>query len=54
MKKYKYLFANGCSFVLGRSTGTIDTGDNNSYVSMEHRFSAILAFNILSIFIIEF
>ena len=43
MKKYKYLFANGCSFVLGRSTGTIDTGDNNSYVSMEHRFSAILA-----------
>ena len=43
MKKYKYLFANGCSFVLGRSTGTIDTGDDNAYVSMEHRFSAILA-----------
>ena len=31
MKKYKYLFANGCSFVLGRSTGTIDTGDDNAY-----------------------
>ena len=39
MKKYKYLFANGCSFVLGRSTGTIDTGDDNAYVSIEHRFS---------------
>jgi hypothetical protein len=43
MKKYKYLFANGCSFVLGRSTGTVDTKDDNAFVSMEHRFSAILA-----------
>ena len=29
--------------MLGRSTGTIDTGDDNAYVSIEHRFSDILA-----------
>ena len=43
MKKYKYLFANGCSFVLGRATSTIATEDDNSYVSIEHRFSNILS-----------
>ncbi len=43
MKKYKYLFANGCSFVVGTGTGTLDVKGNNKFVSMEHRFSKLLS-----------